>query len=118
MGGAEEEAAGVGVGIPLHLGGNVYQRAGAGLKRKASWLHNLLVPLGGGKGGASITGEWQTFGHIFEAVSSPLSKAFFMSFTSTWDPDTRKIPSCCSPRKSGKSDQGEEKANSQPQLQA
>lgn len=50
MGGAEEEAAGVGVGIPLHLGGNVYQRAGAGLKRKASWLHNLLVPLGVGKG--------------------------------------------------------------------
>lgn len=35
-----------------------------------------------------------------------------MSFTSTCDPDTRKIPSCCSPRKTGKSDQGDKKANS------
>lgn len=46
MGGAEE-AAEAGVGNPLHLGGNVYKRAGAELKRKASWLHNLLVRLRG-----------------------------------------------------------------------
>lgn len=27
----------------------------------------------------------------------PLSKAFLMSLTSTWEPDTLKIPSCCKP---------------------
>ena len=81
-------------------------------KEEARWLaNNLWVPLEG-EAGASIPGGWQTFGLPVKAVCSPLSKAFLMSFTSTWDPDTRKIPSCCSPRKTGRRDQGGRKANS------
>ena len=108
-------------GISLHIWeggwGGCLQREGAGLKREAGWLVDSGTSQGR-KGGATTPGDWQMSGLIFKAVSSPLSKAFLMSFTSTWDPDTRKIPSCCSPRKTGNSDQGDKKANSQQQHQA
>ena len=97
--------------------GGFYRGKRLGWRGRHAGLLTLSACLGR-KGEATTPGDWQMSGLIFKAVSSPLSKAFLMSFTSTWDPDTRKIPSCWSPRKTGNSDQGDKKANSQLQRQA